>query len=57
VIEEVQRGVTNRVEAGGVIFCASNEMHGMRNIGSNRATYYVLKFYPTGLNTNRINGF
>ncbi len=42
-------GVTNRVEAGGIIFCASNEMHGMRNIGTNRATYYVFKWYPHDL--------
>jgi quercetin dioxygenase-like cupin family protein len=54
VIEEVLNGQTNRVEAGGVIFCASNEMHGMRNIGTNRAIYYVLKWFPHGLNTNRI---
>lgn len=54
-LEEVQNGVTNRVEAGGVIFCASNERHGMKNIGTNRATYYVLKFYPHGLDTNRLD--
>lgn len=58
VIEEVLGGnQTNRVEAGGLIFCASNEMHGMRNIGTNRATYYVFKFFPPGLNTNRVSGF
>ena len=50
VVEEVQNGnATNRVEAGGIIFCASNEEHGMRNIGTNRATYFVLKFYPHDL--------
>jgi quercetin dioxygenase-like cupin family protein len=50
VIEEVQNGsTTNRVEAGGIIFCASNEEHGMRNIGTNRATYFVLKIYPHDL--------
>lgn len=54
VVEEVLNGRTNRVEAGGVIFCASNERHGMRNIGTNRATYFVFKFFPPGLNTNRI---
>ena len=54
-IEEVQNGVTNRVEAGGIIFCASNEMHGMKNMGTNRATYYVLKIYPHGLDTNRVD--
>ena len=48
-VEEMQNGITNRVEAGGIIFCASNEMHGMRNIGTNRATYYVLKIYPHDL--------
>lgn len=53
VIEEVQNGVTNRVEPGGIIFCASNEMHGMKNIGTNRATYFVFKIYPHGLDTNR----
>lgn len=49
VVEVVQEGRTNRVEAGGIIFCASNEMHGLRNVGSTRATYYVLKFYPHDL--------
>lgn len=53
-LEEVLNGVTNRVDPGGVIFCASNERHGMKNIGTNRATYYVFKFYPYGLNTNRL---
>jgi mannose-6-phosphate isomerase-like protein (cupin superfamily) len=50
-VEMVQNGKTNRVEAGGMIFCASNEMHGMRNIGSKPATYYVLKWYPHDLQT------
>ena len=48
-MQVVQNDVTNRVEAGGMIFCASNEMHGMRNIGTTRATYYVLKVYPHDL--------
>jgi quercetin dioxygenase-like cupin family protein len=54
-IEEVLNGVTNRVEVGGIIFCASNELHGMKNIGTNRATYFVFKIYPHGLNTNRLD--
>lgn len=45
-LEAVQNGKTNRVEAGGMIFCASNEMHGLRNVGANRATYYVLQWVP-----------
>ena len=48
-LQTVQNDVTNRVDAGGIIFCASGEMHGLRNIGSTRATYYVLKFYPHDL--------
>jgi quercetin dioxygenase-like cupin family protein len=40
----LQGGKTNVVEAGGIIFQASNELHGLRNIGTNRATYYVFKF-------------
>ena len=48
-LEVVQNGQTNRVETGGMIFCASGEMHGMRNIGTNRATYYVVKWFPHDL--------
>src|SRR5262245_21756358 len=48
-LQVVQNDVTNRVEAGGIIFCASNEMHSLRNIGATRATYFVLKFYPHDL--------
>ncbi len=45
-VEVVQNGETNRVEAGGLIFCASNEMHSLRNAGTNRATYFVFKWTP-----------
>ncbi len=48
-LEVVQNETTNRVEAGGIIFCASNELHGLRNVGTNRATYFVLKWYPHDL--------
>jgi XRE family transcriptional regulator, regulator of sulfur utilization len=48
-LEAVQNDQTNRVEAGGIIFEASKELHGLRNIGTNRATYFVLKFYPHDL--------
>jgi XRE family transcriptional regulator, regulator of sulfur utilization len=48
-LQVVQNGVTNRVETGGMIFCASNEMHGLLNIGTGRATYYVLKCFPHDL--------
>jgi XRE family transcriptional regulator, regulator of sulfur utilization len=48
-VEAVQNGQTNQVQAGGIIFCASNEMHGLRNVGTNRATYFVFKWFPHDL--------
>jgi quercetin dioxygenase-like cupin family protein len=45
----LQGDQTNIVTAGGVIFEASNELHGLRNVGTNRATYYVLKIVPHDL--------
>jgi quercetin dioxygenase-like cupin family protein len=52
-VEAVLNGQTNRVEAGGIIFCGSNEMHGLRNIGTNRATYFVFKWVPNDLKMNQ----
>ena len=48
-VEALQGGKTNIVTAGGIIFEASNELHGLRNIGTNRATYFVFKFTPHDL--------
>jgi len=48
-VDMMQNGQTNRVEAGGIIFCASGEMHGMRNVGKVPASYYVIKWYPHDL--------
>jgi XRE family transcriptional regulator, regulator of sulfur utilization len=45
----MQNGQTNRVEAGGIIFQAANEWHGLRNPGTNPAVYYVIKFVPRDL--------
>jgi quercetin dioxygenase-like cupin family protein len=45
----LQGDQTNIVTAGGIIFEASNELHGLRNIGTNRATYFVIKFVPRDL--------
>jgi hypothetical protein len=49
----MQNGVTNHAGPGSIIFQASNERHGLRNIGSAPVTYYVFKFVPNGLSTNR----
>ena len=48
-VEAMQNGVTKVVGPGSMIFQASNEMHGLRNVGKTPATYHVIKFYPPGL--------
>ena len=48
-LEVFQNGVTNQVIAGGMIFCASNELHGWRNSSTNPVTYYVIHVYPHDL--------
>ena len=48
-IEAMQNGLTKRVGPGSMIFQASNELHGLRNVGKTPATYHVIKFYPPGL--------
>ncbi len=45
----IQGDHTNTVTAGGIIFEASNELHGLINLGTNRATYWVVKFAPHDL--------
>lgn len=45
----LQGDKTNIVTAGDIIFEASNERHGLRNIGSKPATYYVFKIVPHDL--------
>ncbi len=48
-LEALQGDKTNIVTSGGIIFEASNELHGLRNIGTNPATYYVFKIAPHDL--------
>jgi mannose-6-phosphate isomerase-like protein (cupin superfamily) len=48
-VEATLNGQATRVEVGGMIFCASGEMHGLRNVGTTRATYYVIKWFPHDL--------
>ena len=48
-MEAMQNGHTNIVTSGGIIFEASNEPHGLKNIGTTTATYYVFKILPHDL--------
>ena len=48
-LEVTLNGQATRVETGGMIFCASNEMHGLRNVGTTPAVYYVVKWFPHDL--------
>jgi uncharacterized cupin superfamily protein len=41
-LETFQNGATRRVDPGGIIFQASNEMHNVTNIGQSPAVYYVI---------------
>lgn len=47
-LEAMQNGVTKRAGPGSMIFQASNELHGLRNIGDTPATYYVIKWFSPG---------
>jgi quercetin dioxygenase-like cupin family protein len=43
-LEAMQNGVTKQPGAGSIIFEASNQFHGLRNVGKTPATYYVIKW-------------
>jgi quercetin dioxygenase-like cupin family protein len=47
-LEVMQAGKTTRVGPGGVIFQASNQLHGVRNVGDGPATYYVMRWRSPG---------
>ena len=46
VVETLSKGVWVRVEAGSVIFNASNDLHALRNVGTTPATYHVINYSP-----------
>jgi XRE family transcriptional regulator, regulator of sulfur utilization len=41
----MQNGEHHRIGPGSVVFNASNEPHGYRNVGETKATYWILKWY------------
>jgi XRE family transcriptional regulator, regulator of sulfur utilization len=54
VLEVVQNDKTSRVEASGMLFMASNELHGLKNVGTKPAVYYVIKWFSPGLSKDGI---
>lgn len=43
-LEVTINGTTQRAGAGSVFFYASNDLHGMKNVGETNATYFVFRF-------------
>ncbi|HVW19662.1 MAG TPA: cupin domain-containing protein [Opitutaceae bacterium] len=48
-IEVTINGRTQRAGPGSVFFYASEDLHGMRNVGTTRATYFVFRFVTPAL--------
>src|SRR5918993_769265 len=47
-VEALAGGETRRAGPGSVIFQASNQLHGLRNVGTTQATYHVFKWKTPG---------
>src|SRR5882672_230943 len=52
-VEFYMNGETRRVGPGSVIFQASNQMHGCRNVGDTPAIYHVVKWNSPGMLKNK----
>ncbi|HEX8149591.1 MAG TPA: cupin domain-containing protein [Pyrinomonadaceae bacterium] len=47
-VEALVNGEWRKVGPGSVVFCASNELHGIRNAGTTPATYHVINWHSPG---------
>ena len=43
-LEALNNGTATRVGAGSIIFQGANEMHGVKNAGAGKASYYVIRW-------------
>ena len=48
-VETLSLGEWKRLGPGSIIFNASNELHGIRNVGSGPATYHVVNWTSPGM--------
>jgi quercetin dioxygenase-like cupin family protein len=48
-VESLLGDRTERVGPGSIIFQASNQLHSIRNVGTTRATYHVIKWNSPGM--------
>jgi XRE family transcriptional regulator, regulator of sulfur utilization len=48
-VESLVNGEHRRLGPGSVIFQASNELHGIRNVGDGPATYHVIRWNSPGM--------
>ena len=48
-VEVLVNGEMKRAGAGSVIFNASNQLHGIRNVGDGPATYHVINWNSPGM--------
>jgi XRE family transcriptional regulator, regulator of sulfur utilization len=48
-VEALVNGEMKRVGPGSIIFQASNQLHGIRNVGTTQATYHVIQWQSPGM--------
>jgi XRE family transcriptional regulator, regulator of sulfur utilization len=52
-LEAFEDGQTTRVGPGSVLFFASNHLHGVRNVGTTPAVYFIVKWNSPGMKTKK----